>query len=178
MHEPLLPLSNLKKKNQNRTGYEITGFFYIMNMIKKMNAIEIVNYINSEVGMDIARMDDNFNIIIHADNDFLGNVIFFHDYLFCGDSIYSYINQHGVNDGVPEFATNSYSIENDLVLGFECFNIEGMHGHDCDFNYDTGVRKFNTDILKSSVEGLKKALKVADTSSKLIITNEVEFMDI
>lgn len=152
-------------------------FYYIMNMMKKMNAIEIVQYINNEVGMDAARIDNDNNVIIQANRDFLGNAIFFRDYLFCGDSMYSYINQHGFNNGNPEFETNSYSVTNEPDYGFECFNPDGMHGHDCKFDEDTGIREFDEEILKTAVEGLKKALKVTERS-KFTISNEVEFMDI
>ena len=148
-----------------------------MNMMKKMNAVEIARYINNEVGMDVAHIDDSNNVLICADRDFLGNEIFFNDYLFCGDSIYSYINQHGFNCEMPEFGTNSYSITDEPDLGYKCFNPDGVHGHDCKFDEDTGIRKFDMEILKTAVEGLKKALKVTK-SSNLIISNEVEFMDI
>jgi hypothetical protein len=148
-----------------------------MNMMKKMNAINIVRYINNEVGMDVARVDDNNNVIIHTNHDFLGNTIYFRDYLFYWDSIYFYINQHGFNNGNPVFGTNSYTLPNDPYLGYKCFNPDGMHGHDCEFNDDTGIRKFDEEILKTAVEGLKKALKVTK-SSKFTISNEVEFMDI
>lgn len=152
-------------------------FYYIMNMMKKMNAVEIARYINNEVGMDVAHIDDSNNVLICADRDFLGNEIFFNDYLFCGDSIYSYINQHGFNCEMPEFGTNSYSITDEPDLGYKCFNPGGMHGHDCKLDDDTGIRKFDMEILKTAVEGLKKALKIAKQSN-LIISNEVEFMDI
>ena len=148
-----------------------------MNMMKKMNAVEIVRYINNEVGMDIARVDDNGNVIIHANHDFLGKAVYFHDYLFCGDSIYSYINQHGFNCEMPEFGTNSYSITDEPDYGFRCFNPGGKHEHDCKYDDDTGIRKFDEEILKTAVKGLKKALKVAD-QSKFTISNEAEFMDI
>jgi hypothetical protein len=147
-----------------------------MNMMKKMNAINIVRYINNEVGMDVAHIDDSNNVLICADRDFLGKAIYFHDYLFCGDSIYSYINQHGFNCEMPEFGTNSYSITDEPDYGFGCFNPDGVHGHDCKFDEDTGIRKFDEEILKTAVEGLKKALKVTK-SSKFTISNEVEFMD-
>ena len=146
-------------------------------MMKKMNAIEIVRYINKKVGMDVARIDNINSVIIDTNRDFLGNAIYFRDFLFCGDSIYSYINQHGFNCEMPEFGTNSYSIAEDADLGFECFNPDGKHGHDCEFDDDTGIRKFDEEILKTAVEGLKKALKVTK-SSKFTISNEVEFMDI
>lgn len=152
-------------------------FYYIMNMMKKMNAVEIVRYINNEVGMDVARVDDCSNVIISTERDFLGNAVYFRDYLFCGDSIYSYINQHGFNCERPEFGTNSYSVTDEPEYGFGCFNPDGVHGHDCKFDEDTGIRKFDEEILKTAVEGLKKALKVAD-QSKFTISNEVEFMDI
>lgn len=148
-----------------------------MNMMKKMNAVEIARYINNEVGMNVAHIDDSNNVLICADRDFLGNEIFFNDYLFCGDSIFSYINQHGFNCDKPDFRTNSYSIADDPEYGFECFNPGGMHEHDCNLDDDTGIRKFDMEILKTAVEGLKKALKVTEQSN-LIISNEVEFMDI
>ena len=118
-------------------------FFYIMNMKKKMNATEIASYINNEVGMDVAHVDDNSNVIIHANHDFLGTAVYFHDYLFCGDSIYSYINQHGFNCEMPEFGTDNYSITDEPDCGYKCFNPDGIHGHDCEFDDDTGIRKFN-----------------------------------
>jgi hypothetical protein len=148
-----------------------------MNMMKKMNAVEIARYINNEVGMNVAHIDDGNNVLICADRDFLGNEIFFNDYLFCGDSIYSYINQHGFNCEMPEFGTNSYSITDEPDWGYKCFNPEGKHGHDCEFDEDTGIRKFDEKILRTAIEGLKKALKV-DKQSKFTISNEVEFMDI
>ena len=152
-------------------------FYYIMNMMKKMNAVEIVRYINNEVGMDVARVDNNSNVVINTEHDFLGNVVFFRDFLFCGDSCYSYINQHGFNNGNPEFGTNSYSITDEPDWGYKCFNPGGVHGHDCEYDDDTGIRKFDVEILKTAVEGLKKALNVAN-QSKFTISNEVEFMDI
>jgi len=148
-----------------------------MNMMKKMNAINIVRYINNEVGMDVAHIDNDNNVLICADRDFLGNEIFFDDYLFCGDSIYSYINQHGFNVDKPDFHTNSYNVTDDPEYGFECFNPDGMHETECKYDYNTGIRKFDMEILKTAVEGLKKALKITK-SSNLIISNEVEFMDI
>lgn len=151
-------------------------FYYIMNMMKKMSAVEIVRYINNEVGMDIVRVEDNRNVIIHAEHDFLGNEIFFDDYLFCAGSIYSYVNQHGFNDATPNFGTDSYSVPEDPEFGYECFNPDGMHGYDCEFDYGTGIRKFDEEILKNSVEGLKKALKVIEPS-KLTTGNEVEFTE-
>ena len=148
-----------------------------MNMMKKMKAIEIARYINTEVGMEIAHNDKLCNVVIDINHDFLGNEILFHDYLFCGDLIYSYINQHGFKTGVAVFGTNSYAIPAEPNIGFECFNPDSKHVHDCEFDYDTGIRKFDKEILKNAVEGLKKALKVTERS-KLTISNEVEFMDI
>lgn len=152
-------------------------FYYIMNMMKKMNPIEIVSYINNNVGMDVARIDQINSVIIDVHHDFLGNAVYFHDYLFCGDSCYSYINQHGFNCEMPEFGTNSYRITDEPEYGFKCFNPDGKHEHDCEYDDDTGIRKFDEEILKTAVEGLIKALKV-DKQSKFTISNEVEFMDI
>ena len=64
-----------------------------MNMMKKMNAAEIASYINNEVGMDIASVDEINNVTIRARHDFLGNEIYFDDALFFRDLIYPYINQ-------------------------------------------------------------------------------------
>ena len=61
--------------------------------------------------------------------------------------------------------------------GVECFNPEGVHERKCKFDAATGMREFSMETLKNSVEGLKKALKVPE-SSKLKIANEIEFMDI
>ena len=148
-----------------------------MNMTKKMNAVEIASYINNEVGMDVASIDDYNGVVINAERDFFGNAVYFNDYLICGDTIYSYINQHGFNCEMPAFCTASYSVIARPDHGFICLNPDGMHGHYCEFDEDTGIRKFDEEILKTAAEGLKKALKVTELS-KFTISNEVEFMDI
>ena len=149
-----------------------------MNMTKKMNAAEIASYINNEVGMDIASVDEINNVTICARHDFLGNEIYFDDSLFFCDSIYPYINQQGFDSNdMPYFCTNSFAVETCAVARFECFNPEGAHERKCKFDIATGMREFSMETLKNSVEGLKKALKVPE-SSKLKITNEIEFMDI
>ena len=149
-----------------------------MNMTKKMNAIEIASYINNEVGMDIASVDESNNVTIRARRDFLGNEIYFDDSLFFCDSIYPYINQQGFDSNdMPYFCTNSFAVETCAVARFECFNPEGAHERKCKFDIVTGMREFSMETLKNSVEGLKKALKVPE-SSKLKIANEIEFMDI
>lgn len=149
-----------------------------MDMTKKMNAAEIASYINNEVGMDIASADESNNVTIRARHDFLGNEIYFDDSLFFCDSIYSYINQLGFDSNdTPGFYTNSFAVETCAEIGFGCFNPEGVHERKCKFDITTGMREFSMETLKNSVEGLKKALKVPE-SSKLTITDEVEFMDI
>ena len=149
-----------------------------MNMTKKMNSIEIASYINNEVGMDIASVDEINNVTIRARRDFLGNEIYFDDSLFFCDSIYPYINQQGFDSNdMPYFCTNSFAVETCAVARFECFNPEGAHERKCKFDIATGMREFSMETLKNSVEGLKKALKVPE-SSKLKIANEIEFMDI
>ena len=143
-----------------------------------MNAIEIASYINNEVGMDIASVDESNNVTIRARRDFLGNEIYFDDSLFFCDSIYPYINQQGFDSNdMPYFCTNSFAVETCAVARFECFNPEGAHERKCKFDIATGMREFSMETLKNSVEGLKKALKVPE-SSKLKIANEIEFMDI
>ena len=143
-----------------------------------MNAVEIASYINNEVGMDVAHVDDNNNVIIHTNHDFLGTAVYFHDYLFCGDLIYSYINQQGfVAIDKPDFCTSRAAMSAQPGYGVCCFNPEGVHNLDCKFDIATGMREFSMETLKNSVEGLKKALKVPE-SSKLKIANEIEFMDI
>ena len=149
-----------------------------MNMTKKMNAAEIASYINNEVGMDIASADEINNVTICARHDFLGNEIYFDDTMFFCDSIYPYINQQGFDSNdKPAFYTNSFAVETCAVARFECFNPEGAHERKCKFDIATGMREFSMETLKNSVEGLKKALKVPE-SSKLKIANEIEFMDI
>ena len=153
-------------------------FCYIMNMMKKMNAIEIASYINNEVGMDIASTDEINNVTIRVRHDFLGNEIYFDDSLFFCDSIYPYINQRGFDSNdKPDFCTASFAVETCAEIGFGCFNPEGAHERKCKFDIATGMREFSMETLKNSVEGLKKALKVPE-SSKLKIANEIEFMDI
>ena len=149
-----------------------------MNMTKKMNATEIASYINNEVGMDIASADETNNVTIRARYDFLGNEIYFDSSLFSCDSIYSYINQWGFDSNdKSNFCTNSFAVETCAEDGFECFNPEGAHERKCKFDAATGIREFSMETLKNSVEGLKKALKVPE-SSRLKIANEIEFMDI
>lgn len=149
-----------------------------MDMTKKMNAVEIASYINNEVGMDIARGDQNNNVTIYARRDFLGNEIFFDDFLFVDDSIYSYINQRGFGAGnTPDFCTGVYAMMTEPDYGVGCFNPEGAHERKCKFDAATGIREFDMETLKNSVDGLKKALKVPE-SSKLKIADEIEFMDI
>ena len=147
-------------------------------MTKKMNAVEIASYINNEVGMDIASADESNNVIISARRDFLGNEIYFDDSLFFCDSIYPYINQRGFDSiDKPDFCTASFAVETCAEDGFGCFNPEGAHERKCKFDAATGIREFDMETLKNSVKGLKKALKVPE-SSRLTITDEVEFMDI
>ena len=156
----------------------MAGFFYIMNMMKKMNAIEIASYINNEVGMDLVRADGNNNVAIYARRDFHGDEIFFDDFLFVDDSIYPYINQRGFDAGnTPDFCTGVYAMMTEPDYGVGCFNPEGAHERKCKFDAATGIREFDMETLKNSAEGLKKALKVPE-SSKLKIANEIEFMDI
>ena len=156
----------------------IRDFCYIMDMTKKMNAAEIASYINNEVGMDIASADNRNNVTIYARRDFLGGEIFFEDHLFVDDTIYSYINQRGF-DAIdkPDFCAVSFAVETCAEDGFECFNPEGAHERKCKFDAATGIREFSMETLKNSVDGLKKALKVPE-SSRLTITDEIEFMDI
>lgn len=147
-------------------------------MMKKMNAIEIASYINNEVGMDIARGDQNNNVTIYARRDFHGDEIFFDDFLFVDDSIYPYINQRGFDAGnTPDFCTGIYAMITEPDYGVGCFNPEGAHERKCKFDAATGMREFSMETLKNSVEGLKKALKVPE-SSRLKIADEIEFMDI
>ena len=149
-----------------------------MNMMKKMNAVEIVRYINNEVGMDIASADESNIVTIRARHDFLGNEIYFDDPMFFCDLIYPYINQLGFDSiDKPNFCTNSFAVETCAEIGFECFNPEGAHECKCKFDAVTGIREFDMETLKNSVDGLKKALKVPE-SSKLKIADEIEFMDI
>ena len=157
----------------------MTGdFYYIMNMKKKMNAAEIASYINNEVGMDIACADESNIVTIRVRHDFLGNEIYFDDPLFFCDSIYPYINQWGFDSNdMPYFCTNSFAVETCAEARFGCFNPEGAHERKCKFDIATGMREFSMETLKNSVEGLKKALKVPE-SSKLKIADEIEFMDI
>lgn len=147
-------------------------------MTKKMNAVEIASYINNEVGMDIASADESNNVTIRARRDFLGNEIYFDDALFFRVSIYPYINQRGF-DAIdkPDFYTSLYAMPAQPENGFCCFNPEGAHEIDCKFDAATGIREFDMETLKNSVDGLKKALKVPE-SSRLTITDEIEFMDI
>lgn len=135
-------------------------------MTKKMNAVEIASYINNEVGMDIASADESNNVTIRARHDFLGNEIYFDDFLFFCDSIYPYINQWGFDSNdKSDFGTNSFTVETYAEIGFECFNPEGAHERKCKFDIATGMREFSMETLKNSVEGLKKALRFLNRPS-------------
>ena len=149
-----------------------------MDMTKKMNVAEIASYINNEVGMDIASADESNNVTIRTRHDFLGNEIYFDDALFFRDSIYPYINQRGFDSNdKPDFCTGGFAVKTCAEDGLGCFNPEGAHERKCKFDIATGMREFSMETLKNSVEGLKKALKVTE-SSRLKIADEVEFMDI
>ena len=57
-----------------------------------MNAAEIASYINNEVGMDIARIDDYNGVVINAERDFFGNAVYFNDYLICSHLTNPYLS--------------------------------------------------------------------------------------
>ena len=143
-------------------------------------ANEIVAIVNETVGMDICHADGNDDIKIDTDNDAEGNGICFHDYLFCDDSFYHYVNQQGMVDDRLDITLNSYPVDDDEDYNDKCINRDGEHDDFCDLSVnidDISVWTFEEETFINVLEGLKKALKVTE-QSKLTISNEVEFMDI
>ena len=79
-----------------------------------------------------------------------------------------------------DITLNSYPVDDDENYNDKCINKDGEHDDFCDFSVnidDTGVWTFDEDTFINMLEGLKKVLKVTE-SSKFTISNEVEFMDI
>lgn len=142
-------------------------------------ANEIVAIVNETVGMDICHTDGNDDIKIDTDNDAEGNRIYFHDYLFCDDSFYHYVNQQGMVDDRLDITLNSYPVDDDEEYNDKCINREGEHDDFCELSAnidDISVWTFEEETFINVLEGLKIALKVKTAQQIVILDDDEEFV--
>lgn len=142
-------------------------------------ANEIVAIVNETVGMDICHADGDDDIKIDTNNDAEGNEICFHDYLFCSDSFYHYVNQQGMVDDRLYITLNSYPVGDDENYNDKCINPDGAHDDFCDFSVnidDIGVWTFDEETFSNVLEGLKTVLKVKNTQQLVILDDDEEFV--
>ena len=154
-------------------------FSILYNMRITRTANEIVAIINETVGMDICYADGADDIKIDTDNDAEGNGICFHDYLFCDDSFYHYVNQQGMVDDRLDFTLNSYPVDDDEDYNDKCINEDGEHDDYCDFSVnadDIGMWTFDEETFINVLEGLKIALKVKTDQQLVILDDDEEFV--
>lgn len=140
---------------------------------------EIVAIINETVGMAICQVDNVVDIKIDTDNDAEGNVICFHDWLFCGDSFYHYVNQQGMMDDRLDITLNAYSVDDNINYNDKCLNRDGEHDDYCTCSInadDIGVWTFEEDTFNNVLEGLKIALKVKNANPLVILDDDEEFV--
>ena len=154
-------------------------FSILYNMKITRTANEIVATVNETVGMDICHADGVDDIKIDTNNDAEGNEICFHDYIFCSDSFYHYVNQQGMLDDRLDITLNSYPVDDDENYNDKCINKDGEHDDFCDFSInidDTGVWTFDEDTFINMLEGLKTVLKVKNNQQLVILDDEEEFV--
>lgn len=147
-----------------------------MKITKTSN--EIVTIVNETIGMDICHVDFDDDIKIDAMNDVEGNRINFHDYLFCSDSIYHYVNQQGTLDGILYFTLNCYPVNNSKEYDYKCINIDGEHDDFCTYSVnvdDIGMWTFDEETFINMLEGLKIVFKVK-TQPFVILDDDEEFI--
>lgn len=140
---------------------------------------EIVAIVNETVGMDICHSDTDGDIEIDANNDAEGNEICFHDYLFCNDSFYHYVNQQGMMDDRLDISLNSYPVNDDEIYKDKCINRDGEHDDFCEYSTnidDIDVWTFDEETFINVLEGLKIALKVNKTQPTVILDDDEEFV--
>lgn len=154
-------------------------FSILYNMKITRTANEIADIINETIGMDICYADGVDDIKIDANNDAEGNEICFHDYLFCDDSFYHYVNQQGMVDDRLDFTLNSYPVDDDETYNDKCLNRDGEHDEYCSFSVnadDIGVWTFEEETFINVLEGLKIAFKVKTTQQIVILDDDEEFV--
>ncbi len=140
---------------------------------------EIVAIVNETVGMDICHLEGIDDIRIDVTNDAEGNEIRFHDYLFCSDSFYHYVNQQGMVDDRLDITLNGYPVDDDEDYNDKCINSDGAHDDFCDFSInidDIGVWTFDEETFSNMLEGLKTVLKVKTAQQIVILDDEEEFV--
>ena len=140
---------------------------------------EIIAIINETVGMDICHSDTDGDIKIDANNDAEGNAICFHDYLFCDDSFYHYVNQQGMVDDRLDITLNSYPVDDDENYNDKCLNRDGEHDDFCDYSTnidDVDVWTFEEETFINVLEGLKTVLKVKNDQQLVILDDDEEFV--
>lgn len=136
---------------------------------------EIVKAVNEAIGMDISYIEDDGDIKIDTDSDAEGNEIHFHDYLFCGDRLYNYVNQQGTLDDRLYITLNSCAVDDDEYYNDKCFNRDGAHDDFCDVwvNDDGNISwTFDEDTFINVLEGLKLLLKVKPQQNDSIVKIE------
>lgn len=153
------------------------GFFILYNMRITRTSKEIVDIVNETIGMDICHADYNGNIKIDANNDAEGNEIYFHDYIFCSEIFYHYVNQQRRIVHIrPYFILNTFSMGDDEFHNDRCFNSDGEHDGFCDFSVNAdgiGIWTFDEETFINVLEGLKIAFK-AKTAQQIVILGDDE----
>ena len=155
-------------------------FSILYNMRITRTSKEIVDIVNETIGMDVCHADGDDDIKIDANNDAEGNAICFHDYIFCSDSFYHYVNQQGMmDDQTVDFTLNSYPVNDDETYNDKCLNYDGEHDDFCDFTVnadDIGVWTFDEETFINVLEGLKIAFKVKAAQQIVILDDDEEFV--
>lgn len=140
---------------------------------------EIAAIVNETVGMDICHIDGDEDIRIDANSDAEGNEICLHDFLFCNDMFYPYVNQQGMIDDRLDITLNSYAVDDDENYNDKCLNRDGEHDEYCSFSVnidDIGVWTFEEETFLNMLEGLKIALKVKNAQQLVILDDDEEFV--
>ena len=142
---------------------------------------EIADIINETIGMDICHSDTVGDIEIDANNDAEGNEICFHDYLFCGDEFYHYVNQQGMtDDGLrPYFTLNSCPVADVAENNDKCFNRDDEYDDYCTYSVnadDVGEWTFDEETFNNTLEALKIVFKVKNDQQLVILDDDEEFV--
>ncbi len=156
----------------------MTGFSILYNMRITKTSKEIADIINETIGMDICCVDVEDDVKIDAMNDVEGNEICFHDYIFCCDAFYHYVNQQGMaEDGFrPYFTLSSCIINDDAENNYKCFNRDGEYDDYCDYSVtagDVGEWTFDEETFNNTLEALKIVFKVKNDQQAVIFDDDV-----
>lgn len=154
-------------------------FSILYNMRITRTSNEIIAIINETVGMDICHSDTDGDIKIDTNNDAEGNAICFHDYLFCDNLFYHYVNQQGMVDDRLDITLNSYPVDDDETYNDKCINRDGEHDDFCEYSTnidDIDVWTFDEETFINVLEGLKTVLKVKNDQQLVILDDDEEFV--